>query len=182
MRESTECATESSATYETKELMSAKKHQQTISEFLTVQVRSAQVRCREYAYRALSLIAMRCYDLLGEKIVGLLLRKRTADPENRALITALLWNLVYVWADRLSLSSQLLIPEWERNARGVPETHWDLLSDLWIGCAAEGGGRDTGIRSVCFLSAARFVVAARLPDLGPCIVSTICSCPCPLPD
>jgi hypothetical protein len=163
-------------------LMSAKKGHQTISEFITAQVRSPHLMCREYAYRNLSLIATRCFDTLGDKIVGLFLKKRLADPELRVLITSLLWNIAYVWADKVY--SKLLIPELERRMSAVPDTHWDLLADLWIGCGGSATAeiitqRDAAVRAVCFLSAARFISAVRLHNIVPSMVSYQAMC---LPD
>jgi hypothetical protein len=154
-------------------LMGATKGRQTISEFITAQVRSPHPACREYAYRNLSLIAVRCFDTLGEKILGLFLKKRLAEPELRVLITSLLWNIAYVWADRVQ--SKLLIPELERRMSGVPDTHWDLLSDLWIGCGSSRSTeaisqREAAARAVSFLSAARFVAAVRLHNVVPSMV------------
>ena len=54
---------------------------------------------------------MRCYDLLGEKIIFQLLLKKRKDEtmENRIIITIVLWNLLYVWWEYL-VNNLILIP------------------------------------------------------------------------
>ena len=54
---------------------------------------------------------MRCYDLLGEKIIFQLLLKKRKDEtmENRIIITIVLWNLLYVWWEYL-VHNLILIP------------------------------------------------------------------------
>ena len=74
-------------------------------------MRSSYPVCRGYSYRILGQISMRCYDLLGEKIIFQLLLKKRKDEtmENRIIITIVLWNLLYVWWEYL-VNNLILIP------------------------------------------------------------------------
>lgn len=142
--------------------------------FISQQVRSLEPSCRGYAYKVLGLIATRCFEDVGENVVmKLLIKNRLQEvSENRLIITIVLWNLLYVWPDYLS--QVLIVPEYERNLQNESQGHWNLLSDLW----GHSSSADTSqmavdsktsnktvasMRSICTLSAARIVVAKRLP-------------------
>jgi hypothetical protein len=164
--------------------------------FLSEQARSVHPSCRGYAYRILGLVSMRCFDMLGEKVVGqLLLKKRfQEDADNRMLITIILWNLLYVWPDYLAhvlLLPDGAIPEHGQPIATVPRS---LLEDLWedpprtqaqplsAGSSSrslESGKFSSSLRSVSILSGARTILAKRLPslELNASVVSAIlCSC------
>lgn len=154
---------------------------------------------------------MRCFSLLGERIIEqLLIKKRFQEvSENRIIITVILWNLLYIWPETLA---EMLIPlesNFDMEVTGLPE-NLSLLKDLWVnkfsvegrsierfgmrsgnrpdtgdgvGTEKNGGGseiRGKGapsggfhmesyqfnvLRSVCILSAARIIVARRMPTI-----------------
>lgn len=172
--------------------------------FLSEEVRSANPSCRGYAYRILGLVSMRCFDVLGEKVVGqLLLKKRyQEDPDNRMVITIILWNLLYVWPEYLV--HVLLLPDGAVPTHGQPITTVprSLLEDFWeVPPAAAGPARalpnsagfesrsqsrsrgsekvSSSLRAVCILSGARTILAKVLPtqQINASVVSSMpCSC------
>ena len=127
----------------------------TLAAFITQQVRHSAPRCRSLAYRLLGLLATRVFDRLGDKVVKLLLKKRVNEtPENQRIIASVLWNVLYVWTERVG--PVLLQPTHVREAHGVPPHLWDLTSDLW--------NEDVpAMQAVCLLSACRYVAARRGP-------------------
>lgn len=127
---------------------------------------------------------MRCFDALGEKVVGhLLLKKRPQEvPENRMTITVILWNLLFIWPEYLE--HVLLLPNFVTPKYGESATVGSdsLLIDLWDGshsvpqktnaqsllsstktnmesCGAKNSSSD---RAVSLLSIARIIAAKRL--------------------
>lgn len=136
--------------------------------FISQQARSLEPTCRGYAYKILGLIATRCFEDVGQKVVKLLLKNRLQEvPENYLIITTVLWNLLYIWPDCLS---HILI---EKSLQSF-QVHWSLLGDLWGHSCSDNNVEmavDSKIsnktvvtlRSICMLSAARVVVAKRLP-------------------
>lgn len=104
---------------------------------------------------------MRCFDVLGEKIVDLLKKKRLQeDSENRIVITVILWNLLYIWPEYLD---HVLIAVEDRAAgygQPVVTKPDSLLNDLW----ETSVNRETAtshLRSACIISAARIIVSRR---------------------
>lgn len=144
--------------------------------FLSQEARSVQPSCRGYAYRILGLVSMRCFDVLGEKVVGqLLLKKRfQEDADNRMLITIILWNLLYVWPDYLA--HVLLLPDGAISGHGEPiatvprsllEDFWEVSSLTQAGSSSRSQGNDkfsSSLRAVSILSGARIILAKRLPS------------------
>jgi hypothetical protein len=137
--------------------------------FISQQVRSSEPTCRGYAYKVLGLITARCFEDVGQKVImKVLLKNRLQEvPENCLIITTILWNLLYIWPDYLS---NTLI---ERSFQSS-QIHWSLLGGLWGHSCSDNNiqlavdskiSNKTiiSIRSICFLSAARVVVAKRLP-------------------
>lgn len=127
---------------------------------------------------------MRCFDALGEKVVGhLLLKKRPQEvPENRMTITVILWNLLFIWPEYLE--HVLLLPDFVTSKFGESATVGSdsLLIDLWDAshsvqkksstqsflsstetnmesCGAKNSSSD---RAVSILSIARIIAAKRL--------------------
>lgn len=123
----------------------------TLSSFITHTLKGSP-RCRLHAYRLLGMVSSRLFARLGKgpKIVQLLLKKRTIETvENRWVITAILWNLIYIWGDQLHF---LILSSFERSVQGAPDSHWDLLCDIWGG---------PPLRSLAVLSACRLVASRR---------------------
>jgi hypothetical protein len=124
---------------------------------------------------------MRCFDVLGEKVVGqLLLKKRfQEDAENRMLITIVLWNLLYVWPDYLAhilLMPDGAIPGYGQPIATVPrsllEDFWEVPSRTQAQFISVGSSRSQGsdkfspsLRSLSILSGARTILAKRLPSM-----------------
>ena len=75
---------------------------------------------------------MRCFDLLGEKIVEqLLLKKRFREaPDNRLIITIILWNLLYIWPETLAHKLVPISSNFDMEETGLP-LNVSLLQDLW---------------------------------------------------
>ena len=143
--------------------------------FTCDQVRSPYPSCRGYAYRILGLIAMRCFDLLGEKIVGqLLLKKRFREiPENRLIITIILWNLLYIWPETLAHILIRIPSDYGMGETGLP-INVSLIQDLWAEVSAEepvssekfGTGRRDEIPSGTRIRAGTVPVPAITARLG----------------
>jgi hypothetical protein len=112
--------------------------------------------------------------LLGDKIVSKLLMKKfhVEVPENRLIITVILWNLLYVWPDYLV---HVLIPVVPNDDGHVRNVQLNLLEDLWEEeypqnkrCGASSAKSPHSIRSVCVISAARIIAGKRLPTPQMC--------------
>ena len=93
---------------------------------------------------------MRCFDLLGEKIVEqLLLKKRFREaPDNRLIITIILWNLLYIWPETLAHKLVPISSNFDMGETGLP-INVSLLQDLWAEIpveAASTGKFGTGKR------------------------------------
>ena len=105
---------------------------------------------------------MRCFDILGEKVVGQLLLKRrfqeTAD--NRIIITVILWNLLFIWPE--FLEHVLIAVEDGVAGHGQPVTCEpdSLLNDLWE-TSVNRESATPQLRSACIISAARTTVSGR---------------------
>ena len=130
--------------------------------------------CRRYAYRILGLIATRCFDTVGEKVVGhLLLKKRHQEvPENRLTITIILWNLMFIWPEYLThilLFPDFVTPNYGMSAAVGSDS---LLIDLWDDSdsvpsaktitVTSGMKKSVSDRSASIISIARIIVAKRL--------------------
>lgn len=130
---------------------------------------------------------MRCFDVLGERVVGqLLLKKRfQEDAENRMLITIILWNLLYVWPDYLV--HVLLLPDGAIPGYGQPitteprsllEDFWEIQLSVSVGSSSRSQGSEkflSNLRAVSILSGARTMLAKRLPSpqINASVVSAI---------
>lgn len=145
--------------------------------FISEQVKSRCPVCRRYAYQILGLIATRCFDVLGEKVVGhLLLKKRLQEvPENRLTITVILWNLLFIWPEYLThvlLFPDFVTPKYGESAVVGSDS---LLINLWDDGNSVPQRNDTqscpssaksivmtSERAISILSIARIIVAKRL--------------------
>lgn len=135
--------------------------------FISAQVVSTCPVCRRYAYRILGLIATRCFDTVGEKVVGhLLLKKRHKEvPENRLTITIILWNLMFIWPENLThilLFPDFVTPHYGKSAAVGSDS---LLIDLWDDSDSVPSGenrKSVSDRAASIISAARIIVAKRL--------------------
>lgn len=132
---------------------------------------------------------MRCFDVLGERVVGqLLLKKRfQEDAENRMLITIILWNLLYVWPEYLV--HVLLLPDGAIPGYGQPiateprsllEDFWEIQLSVSAGSSSRSQGTgsekfSSSLRAVSILSGARTILAKRLPSpqMNASVVSAI---------
>lgn len=105
---------------------------------------------------------MRCFDILGEKVVGQLLLKRRFQEtvDNRIIITVILWNLLFIWPEFLEhvlIAAEEGVAGYSQQVSCEPDS---LLNDLWETSINQESATPQ-LRSACIISAARTIVSGR---------------------